>query len=237
MGRGGSDKNYFLNISSVKKLEADKIMNQIQGDIIDLWPTKILQRYLKNFEKPNSLLLKLLNEMNKENKNISTDYRENNLLNLDHPGTNWLRDSVNDAVIDYLKSASIDYSVDWQIHSWANINRLGDYHDPHNHPHSYLSGAYYLKVPSSIEIGSREDTRPNCISLYDPRPGINMGSIKKDPYIDPEFTIMPRPGLLMLWPAFINHFVHPNFSRKTRVSLSFNIILKWSDNYLPIQSY
>ena len=112
---------------------------------------------------------------------------------------------------------------------------MGDYHDLHNHPHSYLSGTYYVKIPRLAEAGRRKDLRPNRITFYDPRPGINMGSIRNDPYVDPEFTILPVPGQLMLWPAFLNHFVHPNLSKETRVSISFNIILKWADHYLPSQ--
>ena len=59
-----------------------------------------------------------------------------------------------------------------------------------------------------------------------------MNSINKDPYVDPEHTILPKTGELLLWPAFLNHFVHPNLSDETRISISFNIILKWSDDYL-----
>ena len=200
---------------------------------IELWPTKILKRNLENYEKPNDLLLKLIRKTEKQNKNLTTDYKKNNLLEIDNPGTNWLRHSVNQAVINYLDDTNIDYSVKWTIHSWANINRLGDYHDPHNHPHSYLSGTYYLKIPKTKDIGTRSDLRPNHITLYDPRPGINLSSISKDPNVDPEFTILPEPGLLLIWPAFINHFVHPNCSQKTRISISFNVILKWADHYIP----
>ena len=63
-----------------------------------------------------------------------------------------------------------------------------------------------------------------------------MAAIKKDPNIDPEYTILPEPGLLLLWPAFINHFAHPNLSKETRISVSFNIVLEWSENFLPDQS-
>ena len=62
-----------------------------------------------------------------------------------------------------------------------------------------------------------------------------MQSIRNGPYEDPELTILPEPGLLMLWPAFLNRFVHPNLSEETRVSISFNIILKWADHYIPSQ--
>ena len=173
--------------------------------------------------------------MEKTNKNLTIDYRDNNLLNVDHPGANWLRTEVNASVIQYLKAIKINYSVDWQIHAWANINRLGDYHDPHNHPHCYLSGTYYVKIPKISEVAGRGDLRPNNITFYDPRQGVNMNSIKDDPYVEPEFTLLPKPGLILLWPAFLNHFVHPNLSNETRVSVSFNIILKWADHYLPIQ--
>ncbi len=41
--------------------------------------------------------------------------------------------------------------------------------------------------------------------------------------------------MLLMWPAFINHFVHSNLSKGRRVSISFNIVLKWADHYLPDQ--
>ncbi len=211
-------------------------MSSDQGRVRDLWPTKFYERQIDSFEEPNRALLKLVRDLDKSNKNITVEYRDNNILNLDHPGANWLRQEVNRSVIEYLQTIGIDYAVNWQIHAWANINRKGDYHDAHNHPHSYLSGTYYLKVPSPATVGrNRSDVRPGHITFYDPRPGINMISINKDPYIDPEHTILPKPGLLLLWPAFLNHFVHPNLSDETRISISFNIVLKWSDDYLPSQ--
>ena len=60
--------------------------------------------------------------------------------------------------------------MNWQIHAWTNINRKGDYKDAHNHPHSYLSGTFYLKVPSAQKnIDNRPDVIPNNIIFYDPR--------------------------------------------------------------------
>ena len=84
-------------------------------------------------------------------------------------------------------------------------------------------------------LKSRSDVRPGRITFYDPRQGSNMTAIKNDPNIEPEHTVLPEPGLMLLWPAFVNHFVHPNLSKETRISISFNIVLKWSDEYLPDQ--
>ena len=92
-------------------------MNDTKDGIVDLWPTRMLQRTLPEFEATNRELLKLIREMEKTNRNLTTDYRDNNLLNLDHPGANWLRGEVNNSVIYYLQSIGIDYPVDWQIQS------------------------------------------------------------------------------------------------------------------------
>jgi hypothetical protein len=37
-----------------------------------------------------------------------------------------------------------------------------------------------------------------------------MNAIRGDPYIDPEHTVEPQSGQILLWPAFLTHFVHPN---------------------------
>ena len=211
-------------------------MNGQKAEILDLWPTKLVRKNLVNAEESNRELLKLIREWEKANKNLTTNYRENNPFELDTPATNWLRSEVNQTIIEYLQAIGISFPVDWQIHGWANINRNGDYHDPHNHPHCYLSGSYYVKMPKTLSARrQRSDVRPNQITFYDPRTPFNMQSIKGDPYIDPEFTVLPEPGLLMLWPSSLMHFVHPNLSDKIRVSISFNIMLKWADHYLPTQ--
>jgi len=205
-------------------------------EILDLWPTKLATKTLPDCEDPNRQLLKLVRDWDKVNKSLTTDYRDHNPFEIDSPATNWLRQNVNAAVIEYFQAIGIDYAINWQIHGWANLNRRGDYHDPHNHPHSYLSGTYYVKMPTTARTGrQRTDVRPNCITFYDPRSGFNMQSIRNDPYIDPEHTVLPTAGLMMLWPASLMHFVHPNLQDETRVSISFNIVLKRSNDYLPQQ--
>jgi hypothetical protein len=60
-----------------------------------------------------------------------------------------------------------------------------------------------------------------------------MLAIRDDPQVDPEYRILPRPGEILLWPAFLHHLVHPNLSDDPRISISFNIVLRWKDAYLP----
>jgi|GEM_PF-3154148 len=42
-----------------------------------------------------------------------------------------------------------------------------------------------------------------------------------------------RAADILLWPAFLHHLVHPNLSDELRVSISFNVVLRWHASYLP----
>ncbi len=167
---------------------------------------------------------------------MTTRYLDDNLLASEDPALVWLRECINHAVIQYIKEAGIDYALDWQLQGWGNINRFGDYHNLHNHPHAWLSGTYYVRVPKApADLPGRADRDPGAISFFDPRPQANMNAIRKDGQIDPEFRIQPVAGEILLWPAFLHHFVHPNLSHDERVSISFNVVLRSSSNLLPDQ--
>lgn len=202
---------------------------------LELWPTLML-RQRRGAEKANPLLAQEIQRLEAENPQLTTDYREQNFLGAAHPAIAWLRDCVNRAAVNHLRRQGIDYKLDWSLQAWPNVNRLGDYHDPHNHPHAYLSGTYYVAVPKSrAELKTRADVRPGCISFYDPRGAANMTAIKGDGQIEAEYTLLPEAGELLLWPAFLLHFVHPNLSEEPRLSISFNVVLKRSADLLPEQ--
>ena len=207
-----------------------------EDGFLDLWPTTLVQRSLPGHEQANPALAALIGELEAGNRDLTTDYREGNLLAHDHPALQWLKQCVNKTAVDFLERQGLDYPVDWTLHGWANVNRLGDYHDLHNHPHSYLSGTYYVAVPSGTpEAGRRNDLSPGAISFYDPRPQANMNAIRGDAQISPQYTIYPRPGMILMWPSFLHHLVHPNLTSQERISISFNLVLKWSEDYLPAQ--
>ncbi len=201
-----------------------------------LWPTLMLDRELPGHEQANEVLSEFILDLDAKRGDMTTDYLGGNILTQKHPAIEWLRECINKTVIDYFAHLGMDYELKWSLQGWANINRLGDYHDTHNHPHSYLSGTYYVSNPDTPpSAGRRNDLRPGCITFYDPRGAVNMAAIKGDPYIEPEHTVRPKSGQILLWPSFLHHFVHPNLSREPRISVSYNVVLNWSDDYLPEQ--
>ena len=214
-------------------------MNYKPGNdgFISLWPTLLLQQEIPGHEVPNEMLRDLILELESSNQALTTDYLEQDFLQNEHPSVKWLLQCFHVSVKQYMQKQGVDYETQWSLQAWPNINRLGDYHGLHNHPHSYLSGTYYIAVPGqNISSNNRKDLAPGEISFYDPRAQANMTAIKNDPQIEAEYSVLPKPGTLLLWPAWLHHFVHPNFSDEPRISVSFNVVLKRSGDYLPTQS-
>jgi len=200
-----------------------------------LWPLLFLERRLPSAAAANAELERLVLAREQERPGRTTQYRADNLFALEHPAVAWLAQCIHKTATDYCRRAGMGYPIDWSLHGWANVNRLGDYHDPHNHPHAYLSGTYYVRVPSSRATPrNRADVRPGCITFYDPRIA-NMGAIRDDPQSDPEHTVAPAAGMILMWPAFVMHFVHPNLSDEPRVSISYNLMVKHPEKHLPRQ--
>ena len=55
---------------------------------------------------------------------------------------------------------------EFSLQAWPNVNFKGDYHNLHNHPHSWLSGTYYLHVPDQSQAETfRSDLNPASISF------------------------------------------------------------------------
>ena len=52
-------------------------------------------------EEPNKDSLEIIQDLDKFNHNVSLEYRDQNILNIDTHSVNWLRYEVNYSVIDY----------------------------------------------------------------------------------------------------------------------------------------
>lgn len=199
-----------------------------------LWPTHLMSVVLPGAEQANAVLAEQVERMDGERDQMTTDYLSGDLFSHPHPVFGWLKSCIERAAVDYARGTGVEYPLDFTIQAWPNLNRFGDYHDLHNHPHSWLSGTYYVRVPKGDDAPpGRGDRTPNAISFFDPRPQANMLAIRNDPQVDPEHRIQPEPGQMLIWPAFLHHMVHVNLSRMSRISISFNIVLRWRDEYLP----
>ena len=99
---------------------------------------------------------------------------------------------------------------------WINVMNKGAIHAPHIHPHSVISGTYYVKVPP----------RSGAIRFEDPRLAMMMAAPPRKQNAKPEnrlfVDVPPKTGMLLLWESWLRHGVEANGTREPRVSISFN---------------
>ena len=101
---------------------------------------------------------------------------------------------------------------------WAIINTGGAANHRHQHSNCTISGAYYVRAPKNS----------GDIIFYDPRPArVYKHPIAKNPNILNATinSISPEPGMLILFPSYLEHSVNPNLSDNKRIVISFNLSL------------
>jgi len=99
---------------------------------------------------------------------------------------------------------------------WVNLLRSGGHHSAHIHPHSILSGTFYVEVPKDSGLIRFEDPR---LPMMMAAP---MRRADAPEELQPFVSIEPRPGLLLLWESWLRHEVMPAAAKGDRLSISFN---------------
>jgi uncharacterized protein (TIGR02466 family) len=112
------------------------------------------------------------------------------------------------------------FSGSLSVSGWAALCRAGAYHAPHSHPDSAWSGVYY------VDPGTAQPDRPlsGVLEFLDPRAGVEAVTAPGDPYGEP-FRVRPLAGLLVVFPSWLFHWVHPYAGQRPRIAISFNASL------------
>lgn len=108
-------------------------------------------------------------------------------------------------------------------HLWINVMPEHTYHTLHFHPHSDVSGAYYIQTPPQSVPLKIEDPRMNFYMNAPLRELETQAS--KDLYQ----LIPAKTGDFVMFESWLRHEVPPNTSKKPRISLSFNYSLGSED--------
>ena len=152
-------------------------------------------------------------------KNIgNTHTKDNHILNA--PDMINLKEDLTSAINTYFQEVwkpKFDVEVYITI-SWINYTETGQYHHPHYHPNSVISGVYYIDTDDSDRI-----------TFYNPQPiwlTMNVEPKEWNIWNSQEWYVTIPKNSLVLFPSKLYHSVSPTINPKTRVSLSFNTFLK-----------
>ena len=141
-----------------------------------------------------------------------------NLFTVDDPAVVQLREEiVLPAARRYLEAVfqpeGASQMTPWPV-GWANVLGEGDWQAPHFHPTAtnVASGVYYVRLP---------ENRPNPegrIEFLNPLPAsIYHG-------YSPSRRLHPQEGLMVLFPPYYTHFVHPFRGSARRAVIAFDIL-------------
>ena len=114
--------------------------------------------------------------------------------------------------------------IQWKVNCWANINRHGHGNEFHTHPGAFWSGCYYVEDGGAADgqHGGQfelQDPRGVAPAMYAPnltfagRDGIAAGAAE---------MLVPRAGMMVLFPSWVQHAVRPYTGPGERISIAFN---------------
>ena len=120
--------------------------------------------------------------------------------------------------------AAFAAAVEWDLKDrelemtdcWVNIMPRHTVHGLHLHPHSTLSGTYYVQVPKGSPGIKFEDPRLDRFMAAPPRR--EGASLQARPWV----TFPAQAGQLLLFESWLRHEVVPNAVNAERISVSFN---------------
>jgi len=145
----------------------------------------------------------------------------NDLFAARHPLIERLRGRIEEAIRQYLSQirAAPDHPLVARrtrgyafSGSWSSRLQSGGFHINHLHPGGWISSCYYVDVPAAVS----DDRR---------RQGwIKFGQPSFDVGLEPERTIQPVPGRLVLFPSYTWHGTIPFQDDGARATIAFDVV-------------
>jgi len=99
---------------------------------------------------------------------------------------------------------------------WANVSKRGEGHQVHTHLNNIFTGVFYIESGPGIRF-------------LDPRPAANVLSPVMKEYNSENSNVCGFPSTentMLLFPAWIQHYVPMNRHTDRRTSVSFNLMLR-----------
>lgn len=130
----------------------------------------------------------------------------------------YIKKLIEEKINEYWKSVLLFNTDIYITNSWINTNDTNQQHFLHNHSNSILSGVYYINVEDSLPLITFNRMQLPFLLNFIPKEFTMFNST--------EWSIPVENGSLIIFPSTLYHYVKPNTSNKTRLSLAFNTFVK-----------
>jgi uncharacterized protein (TIGR02466 family) len=224
------DQSFMTANSTFTKDHCQQYTSELT--LISQWTTPVVVMDLPLDDKFHSQIEKLILKREQEHSSVHKSNKggwqsPGDLFKLDTPEISTLANWTYACTFEYLKrSRSAWLCEEWGTPAdhflrvsvnvaWASVNRKFDSNSPHIHPHSIVSGAFY------VSLGGDKDT-----SLYftDPRHSLMCGHSFYHNVHPREMKFKAKHGRMILFPGWLEHYVKPHSVDSPRISISFNTL-------------
>lgn len=103
----------------------------------------------------------------------------------------------------------------WRFNgSWSVRLRDRGFHTSHVHPRGWISSAFYVELPDVMTAGGTDE---GVLSFGKP-------GVLTTPPLEPEYSVRPAPGMLVLFPSYFWHGTVPFRSPQPRLTVAFDAV-------------
>lgn len=194
------------------------------ASVDELFPTPLLRFEIADAEKLNKALLKEIAKRRAADGGIKKSNRKgwhsaSDLFERKEPAQAALAQQLLRMIAQSTRQVApeADFTnLELVADGWINVNPTGGYNSPHDHVGAFWSGCYYAQVPDDVE---GQGGAIEFLSPHKPLPG---KALIKGPITADKVSIRPKAGTVLIFPASMVHWVHPNDSAQDRVTIAFN---------------
>lgn len=200
---------------------------------LEAFPTRIFRRKFEGLDAFNKKMRSIILEREAAGdkhlvrSNVGGWHSDSDLFHWKNPEIQVLVSLFQGALVDYVAletgRAPDSFDLGAGLEGWANVSREGNYAKAHVHPMSNLALVYYVDVGDHAADGP--DDISGAIEFLDPR---NRAHMFTSPGMDSRDSLLSRPedGVLLVFPSWLYHTVHPYRGKRPRISIASNATIQ-----------
>ncbi len=194
------------------------------ASVDELFPTPLLRFEIADADKLNQALLKEIAQRRAADGGTTRSNRKgwhsaNDLFERKEPAQAALAQLLLRMIAQSTRQVApeTDFTnIELVADGGINVNPTGGYNAPHDHVGAFWSGCYYIQVPNGLE---GQGGAIEFLSPHKPLPGRPLINA---PITADKLCVRPVAGTVLIFPASMVHWVHPNDSDQDRVTVAFN---------------